>query len=106
MQIRTRIKITTPVNNVGYELMSKLTNGRSLIYFRERGVEVNNVLQPFRTNVRWDNSRYPLDWGAASMTPRSRQLREVLYGCKALTGTFRYPLHRNVKLGLALRPAL
>ena len=40
------------------------------------------------------------------MTPRSRQLREVLYGCKALTGTFRYPLHRNVKLELALRPAL
>ena len=61
MQIRTRIKITTPVNNVGYELMSKLTNGRSLIYFRERGVEVNDVLQPFSVNIRWDNSRYTLD---------------------------------------------
>jgi hypothetical protein len=69
MQTRTRIKITTPVNNVGYELMSKLTNGRSLIYFRERGVEVNDVLQPFSANIRWDNSRYTLDYGGRINDP-------------------------------------
>ena len=65
MQIRTRIKITTEVRCIGYELMSKLLHGRSLFYalihLLEGGIKVENALEPSRTNIGWGISRYTLN---------------------------------------------